>query len=177
MQHYKIHEYTLATKVIDVSDTNANPVDNKCFKYFKDVLALGLSASGWEVDSDGKRLGLFFHDKEAINKMVAFFKIKEQDVEMLGIFFNSTGAQTIRIIKKYKGDEFDGCGINWLAYNHDTPEKVSYELRATIDVAKFISNEEIEAIKATIPQAQKLSHIKVADGKLLKVYFLEYYNA
>jgi translation initiation factor IF-1 len=41
-------------------------------------------------------------------------------------------------------------------------------------VAKFISNDEIEAIKATIPQSQKLSHIKVKNGELVKVYFIEY---
>lgn len=174
MQNYKIYEYTLATKVIDVSDTNANPVDNQCYKYFKDVLALGLSATGWEVDSDCKRLGLFFHDKEAISNMVAFLNIKEQDIEMLGVFFDSEGTRTIRIIKKYKGDEFDSCGINWLSYNYGKPDQVSYELRATIDVAKFISNDEIEVIKAEIPEAQKLSHIKVKNGELVKVYFIEY---
>ena len=174
MQHYKIYEYTLATKNIDVSDTAANPVDNQCYKYFKDVLALGLSASGWEVDSDGKRLGLFFHDKEAISKMVAFLNIKGQDIEMLGVFFDFEGTRTIRIIKRYKGEEFDSCGINWLSYNYGKPDEVSYELRATIDVAKFISAEEIEVIKATIPQAQKLSHIKVKKGEHVKVYFIAY---
>ena len=176
MQNYKIHEYTLATKAVDVSDTNANPVDNKCYKYFDDIRALDLPATGWEVDGDGKRLGLFFHDKEAINQMVDFLKIKEQDIEMTGVFFDDVGTRTIRIIKKYKGDEFDLCGINWLSYNYGTPEQVSYELRATIDVAKFISNAEIEAIKAEIPQAQKLSHIKVKNGELVKVYFIEYYK-
>lgn len=174
MQNYKIHEYTLATKAVDVSDTNANPVDNQCYKYFDDIRALGLSATGWEVDGDGKRLGLFFHDKEAISKMVAFLNIKDQDIEMLGVFFDYEGTRTIRIIKKYKGSEFDSCGINWLSYNYGKPDEVSYELRATIDVAKFISTDEIEAIKATIPQAQKLSHIKVKDGELVKVYFIEY---
>lgn len=176
MQNYKIHEYTLATKAVDVSDTNANPVDNQCYKYFDDILNLNLPITGWEVDSDGKRLGLFFHDKEAINQMVDFLKIKEPDIEMIGVFFDDVGTRTIRIIKKYKGDEFDLCGINWLSYNYGTPEQVSYELRATIDVAKFISNAEIEAIKAEIPQAQKLSHIKVKNGELVKVYFIEYYK-
>lgn len=176
MQNYKIYEYTLATKAVDVSDTNANPVDNQCYKYFDDIRALGLSATGWEVDGDGKRLGLFFHDKEAISKMVAFLNIKDQDIEMLGVFFDFEGTRTIRIIKKYKGSEFDSCGINWLSYNYGKPDEVSYELRATIDVAKFISNGEIEVIKAEIPGAQKLSHIKVKDGELVKVYFIEYYE-
>lgn len=174
--NYKIYEYTLKTKAIDISDTGANPVDNACYKYFDEIRALKLPATGWEIDSDGKRLGLFFHNKEAISNMVAFLNIKEQDIEMLGVFFDYEGTRTIRIIKKYKDNEFDSCGINWLSYNYGTPKQVSYELRATIDVAKFISNDEIEAIKATIPQAQKLSHIKVKDGELVKVYFIEYYG-
>lgn len=174
MQHYKIYEYTLATKNIDVSDTAANPIDNQCYKHFKSILKLDLPATGWEIDSNGNRIGLFFHDTDAISKMITFLKIKESDVEMLGVFFDSEGNRTIRIIKKYKGNEFDGCGINWYSYNHDKPDEVSYELRATLDIAKFISNEDIAAIKDTIPEAQKLSHIKVRNGELLKVYFIEY---
>ena len=100
--------------------------------------------------------------------------IEEQDIDMLGVFFDFEGTRTIRIIKRYKGDEFDSCGINWLSYNYGKPDQVSYELRATIDVAKFISNDEIEVIKAEIPEAQKLSHIKVKNGELVKVYFIEY---
>lgn len=174
MQHYKIHEYTLATKTIDISDTAATPVDNKCYKYFDEIRALKLPATGWEIDSNGNRIGLFFHNQEAISKMVTFLKIKESDVEMLGVFYSLTGDKTIRIIKKYKGPEFDGCGINWYSYNYDKPDEVSYELRATLDIAKFISNEDIAAIKGTIPGAQQLSHIKVRNGELIKVYFIEY---
>lgn len=177
MQNYKIHEFTLETKTIDVSDTSANPVESKCYKHFKDILNLNLPITGWEVDSDGKRLGLFFHDKDAISKMVAFLKIEDQDIEMLGVFYNLKGVKTIRIIKKLKDSkEFDNLGINWVSYNQDTPEKVSYELRATLDIAKFISSEEIEAIRLQILGAQKLSHIKIQDGKLVKVYFIEYYD-
>lgn len=177
MINYRIHEITVDTGVVDVSDTSVNPEGNKCFKHFKDILALNLAVTGWEVDSNGKRLGLFFHNRESIEKMVEFLKIRESDIEMLGVFYDSRGIQTIRIIKKYvSGDEFDNCGINWLAYNYDKPTEMSYELRATLDVRKFISDEEIEKLKTKFPKDSKFSHIKVKNGKLTKVYFIEYYT-
>lgn len=173
---YRIYEFNIDTQIIDVSDTEAKPLDNKCFKYFKDILAKNLPATGWEIDSSGNRLGLFFHDQSSISTLLDSLKVTESDVHMLGVFFDNKGKQTIRIIKKYFGDDFDK-GITWVSFNYGQPDDISYELRASSDVAKFISLEELGKIKTKIPKSEKfrLSHVKVKDSKLLKVYFIEDY--
>ncbi len=181
---FKIFEYNVDTKIVDISDTESNPVNNKCYKHFSDLLKLDVKYLGWEIDSDGNRLGLFTEDTSSIQSLLDYLKLKipteVKHIVALGIFKDKSGKTEFMIISSlFDNDQgFEKTGINRSSYLLSNPEKVNYELFIECDISKFISKEDIEKIRLENSfEKSSLSHVKVdSSGKLLKIYFIEFYS-
>lgn len=165
----KIYEYHVNDGTVDISDNNYDATQHPLFHFFKSEQYEKLGDFiGWEIDSDMKRLGYFFIPN---SETIKAFNVVADSLLFMGIFYTVDGARTVRIITQYNGSEYTSHRINYVSYNQDTPDNVSYELRITDDVLKFITLEEINSVKNKIPNAEYFSHIKVRDNQLIKVYF------
>lgn len=181
---FKIYEYNLDNKLLDISDTKAGPQGNKCFKYFKDILDLGLNQLGWEIDSDGNRLGLFFEDLQAKKYFYENLKLDEfvnlKDIVAIGFFKDWKGKSETMIVSRLFSNDigYESTGVNRISFLLSSPTDINYELTLEPDVSKYISKEGIEKIRIENGLIySRLSHIKVdSSGKLLKVYFIEFYK-
>ncbi len=167
---YIMVEYTLNTSVVDYSHTNFDPSSNTIYlnnvEKFDNFLRCG-DLIGYEVDSDGKRLGVFISPKDL--KFVPELKDIEK-ASIIGMFVTSDNNVIIRIItNEHNFTDFDPL-LTRKSYDLGNENSFSMEISATNDVHKFISDEEVQEYKNQL-SAKSFSHIKVKDGKLAKIYF------